>query len=608
MVLVLVLAVLLAASTCPAQDEAAKSSIESVTLYRGQALVTRAVVLPAADVAKARGAAGELEVIVSDLPANVIAASLHADGGQGATIRSVRYRTRAVAVEPKKEVAELDEKIKDISRLVATNLQMQELLKKKSQYVGKLENFTSAVAKDNAANRQIDIKTVTQLSDQIFKYHSDQAQELITLKFTHDDLAEQLALLKRKRSELTLAKNRTIREAIVRLSLGDRPPASIKLSYLVSASGWSPAYNIRLGDDGRTVTIEYLAEAWQQSGEDWSKVAMTLSTATPHMNAKSPLLSPYWISLAGGGKGKLSSVQTFNIARSANTVSQLGVLTAWSASGSRDQMQKLGWELNRLAAEAQGMELNVKRDVLRAGAGGLGASSAGLAVSYPLEGKMTLTSRPDKQLVQIKKSQLVVRSYHVAIPLLSTYVFRMARGINTSNLPLLAGQYSAFIGGEFVGRANLPLVARGQPINIGFGVDTQLRCRRELIDKSDRISWGSRIQSFNYRLRVESFKNRPVSVRLLDRIPAAKSDDIRITLGRRPSDKLSADAIYVRDLPPRGILRWDVELPAGASGAKARDVTYSFEMKFAKDKHIGRRAAGLMQRMRVDYDEMMLNH
>ncbi|MDP6542345.1 MAG: mucoidy inhibitor MuiA family protein [Phycisphaerae bacterium] len=604
--MVLVLAVLLAASTCPAQILTAKSSIESVTLYRGQALVTRAVVLPADAVAKARAAAGELEVFISDLPANIVAASLHADGGKGTTIRSVRYRTRAVAVEPKKEVAELDVEIKDISRQIATNLQMQDLLSRKTKYVEKLENFTSAVARDNAADRKIDLKTVTQMSDQIFKYHSDHAQEQIALKFKRDDLSEQLALLKRKRSELTKEKNRTIREAIVRLLVGAKPPASIKLSYLVSSAGWSPAYNIRLSGEGKSVTIEYLAEAWQQSGEDWSKVALTLSTATPHMNAKSPLLSPYWISLAGGDNAKLSSVQTFNKARGDNSMSQLGVLAAWSSSGRRDQMQQLGWELNRLAAEAQGMELNVKGDVLRAGAGGFGAS-AGLAVSYPLAGSMTLTSRPDKQLVQIKKSQLAVKSHHVAVPLLSTHVFRMARGVNTTDLPLLAGQYSAFVDGEFVGRANLPLVARGQPMNFGFGVDTQLRCRRELVDKSDRVSWGSRIQSFNYRLRIESFKDRPVSVRLLDRIPAVKSDDIKITLGK-PSDKLSTDAIYARDLRPRGILRWDIELSAGASGTKARDVKYGFEMKFAKDKHIGQRAAGLMQKMRIDFNEMMLNH
>jgi uncharacterized protein (TIGR02231 family) len=588
------------ASTYAAQVPAAKSSIKSVTLYRGQALVTRSVTLPAPADAKA----DEMEILIGDLPANIVASSLHADGDQGAIIRSVRYRTRAVATEPKKEVAAIDAEIKAASRKIASNMQAQELLGRKSKYVEKLENFTSAVARDNAAARQIDVKTVTQMSDEILKQHTEQSGEKIKLKFEHEDLSEQLALLKRKRSELTRHTSRTIREAVVRLLLGANRPASIELSYLVTSAGWTPAYNIRLVDGGKSVTIEYVAEAWQQSGEDWSTVALTLSTATPHMNAKSPLLAPYWISLTGG-TAQVSSLKSFNKARGDNTVSQLEVLSKWSASAQRQQVRELGWELNRLAAEAQGMELNVNSELLRSGSAGSGVT-AGLAVSYPLKGSMTLTSRPDKQLVQIKKSQLKVESYHMALPLLSTHVFRMARGVNKTDLPLLAGQYSAFIDGEFVGRANLPMIARGQPMNIGFGVDPQLRCKRELIDKSDRISWGSRIQTFSYRLRLESFKDSPVSVRLMDRIPAVKSDDIRISLGKL-SDKLSSDEVYVRDLRPTGILRWDIQLPAGASGAKARDVKYDFEMKYAKDKHVGRRAEGLLKEMRMQYDLQMHN-
>jgi len=64
---------------------AADSRIESVTVYRGQALVTRVVTLPAR--------AGELELVVADLPAQIIAGSLSASGANGVRSRSVRYRT-----------------------------------------------------------------------------------------------------------------------------------------------------------------------------------------------------------------------------------------------------------------------------------------------------------------------------------------------------------------------------------------------------------------------------------------------------------------------------------------------------------------------------------
>ena len=597
---VVLLVVVSVVSLCAAQPAPAKSSIESVTLYRGQALVTRTVVLPAKK--------GEQEVVVSDLPAQVVGASLHADGDKGVTIRSVRYRTRAVAVEPKKEVAELDLQIKDVGRQITANAGMMEMLKKKARLVEKLESFTAGAARDDAVRGKLDVKTIGEMTDAIFKHHAEYAREHVELQFKDQDLKEQLDLLKRKRAELTRQKNRTVREAVVRISIAGGA-AGLRLSYLVSSSGWTPTYNIRLGADGKAVTVEYLAEAWQKSGEDWSSVALTLSTATPQMNARSPLLSPYWISLQGDGQktSVLQSFDSFTKAQIANASSQLGVLTTWANPGGREQMLQAGWALNHLAAQAQSMELNVRGEVFRSAAAVRTLAGEGLAVSYPLGGKMTLTSRSDKQLVQIQKVKLPCESYHVAVPLLSTYVFRAARATNTSALPLLSGPYNAYIGGEFVGRANLPLVARGQPLNLGFGVDTQLRCRRELLDKSDRTSWGSRIQNFNYRLRLESYKDKPVKVRLVDRIPATKTDDIDIELGDL-SDKLSADAVYVRDLRPRGILRWDMNLPAGASGTKVRDVTYEFEMKFAKDKHLGRRAAGLIQKMRVDYDEMMMMH
>jgi len=220
-----------------------------------------------------------------------------------------------------------------------------------------------------------------------------------------------------------------------------------------------------------------------------------------------------------------------------------------------------------------------------------------LAVSYELGGKMSLASRSDRQLVQISTLKLSGGQYYQAIPILGGYVYRNIQVNNSSEVPLLAGPYSAYIDGEFVGKGTLPLVARGQECTVGLGVDTQLRCGRELVDKSDKIVWGSRVQAFQYRLRLENFKDRQVSVRLIDRIPATKEDEtIKIGLGRM-SEKLSTDAVYVRDEKDRGILRWEIELAAKAAGASARHVDYSFEIKYAKDAHIGREAAGLMKEM-----------
>ncbi|KKK68842.1 hypothetical protein LCGC14_2940010, partial [marine sediment metagenome] len=112
-------------------------------------------------------------------------------------------------------------------------------------------------------------------------------------------------------------------------------------------------------------------------------------------------------------------------------------------------------------------------------------------------------------------------------------------------------------------------------------------------------------QTFRYRLRLENYKQAPVNVRLLERIPASKTDDLAVTL-TRTSLELSADGLYLRDDRPRGILRWNIQLPAGASGAKATDVVYTFQMKYAKNKHLGVRVKQMEKRMREASFDMML--
>src|SRR5258707_9803279 len=86
-----------------------KGTIDEVTVYRGQALVSRSVPIDAP--------AGLAEVLVTDLPEHVVPASLFAEsaaGAQGVEVRSVRYRIRPVLQDVNEEVRKLDARIRDL--------------------------------------------------------------------------------------------------------------------------------------------------------------------------------------------------------------------------------------------------------------------------------------------------------------------------------------------------------------------------------------------------------------------------------------------------------------------------------------------------------------
>ena len=65
--------------------------VVKVTLYKGQAQVTRRVNLP-------KGT-GSKEIVISNLPRAIISSSLFAEGGAGVEVQTLRYRERYLAPE-----------------------------------------------------------------------------------------------------------------------------------------------------------------------------------------------------------------------------------------------------------------------------------------------------------------------------------------------------------------------------------------------------------------------------------------------------------------------------------------------------------------------------
>ena len=570
------------------------SRVDAVTVYRGQALVSRVVRLPAKK--------GELEVVVDGLPNAVVSTSLAAQASaqSGVTVRAIRYRHQLVARSPKAAVAKLDDliaRLRQKHRAVGERLW---LVNNQFKVIEGQMGFIKPATKHDMSRGVLDPKKLAAVTEANLKHRERLVERRITLRQEQGRIATELQLARRKRAKLTRGTSRARRQAVIFVHKTTTAPSQLRLDYLVRGAHWTPTYNVRRKGETNKVRLEYLAEVRQMTGEDWRDAKVTLSTATPKMTAESPVLGPLWIGVGGTKRarrprptkltGYLSSRARIRRAQE-------------SLRGNKDR-SKAGWLMNKLAADSQDLELNVSADVVKAGRRGVRAAEDALAVSYRLSGRMSVASRRDQQLVQIAALQLSAQTFYEAVPLFSSYVTRYARIINDTDVPLLAGTYRAYVDGDFVGTGDLPVVATEQDFTVGFGADPQLRCYRELVDKEADTSWGSRLQRFKYRLRLESYKRAPVNVQVFDRIPATKSKQIEITLSTGDSS-LSRDPVYQRDKRPRGILRWDLKLAPKSNGERATDVHYSFELKYAKDAKVGRQARGLLREMQRDYLRMV---
>jgi uncharacterized protein (TIGR02231 family) len=245
------------------------------------------------------------------------------------------------------------------------------------------------------------------------------------------------------------------------------------------------------------------------------------------------------------------------------------------------------WTVNAAASDYQALELTSQKDALRSLQVERSPTGVEPSLSYALPSAVSLASRSDQQMVRILQSTFKSDFYHVATPVLTSYVYREAELTNSSPEDLLAGPIAVYLDGRFVGRGEIPTVARGQTFVVGFGGDPQLRARRELADRTESVQGGNRELIFKYRLVIENYKSEATQVRLYDRLPYSdRPADVRIKLGDL-KDPLSTDPLYVRTEKPKNILRWDIKVPGNSTGDKVRMVEYGFTVDFDRNFVLG---------------------
>jgi uncharacterized protein (TIGR02231 family) len=571
-----------------AVNKTASGRVTHVTLYRGQAMITRTVPLD--------GEKAIVDLVVGDLPEQVVPDSLFAEAGDKVIVRAVRFRSRAVSDEPREEVRKLNEEIAAIREKIDVNAKNQQALVKRTAYLDQLEGFVAPTAKTDLSKGVLDAKSLQEITTFSFAQRKLILGEQITLEKEAKTLGEQLSLAERKHAEIAASSSKTVREAVVFLDKLDDGVENIRLNYLVNQAGWSPTYNFRSDKDRTKTKLEYNALIQQLTGEDWQDVNLTLSTASPALSSAGPGLAPFHVSLVAAGtiapmaKGDVQQqvAQVRGRQFAANVDNRNSVSFGMNYTSS--------WAINSAANDFQCLVLTNPIDALTA-ADTSSTDGEGPNLSYALAGTVSLASRSDQQMVRIVSSEMKSQFYHVATPLLTSYVYREAELTNDGNEDLLAGPINVYLDGRFVGRGEIPTVARGQNFVVGFGADPQLRARQELADKSDDVQGGNRQIEMKYRLVIENYKQETANVRVFDRLPYSdRASDVRVTLSEG-DDAISQDKVYQRRERPKGILRWDIEVPAKATADNAKMVEYTVRMEFDRNMQLTMAAAEAQQQM-----------
>lgn len=525
----------------PATPIDMKASVTGVTVYRGRASVTRSGSLQLEP--------GLYDLRFLNLPETIQPETLQARVSKQCKVLEVQYDQVSAADVTLPETEAIDRQIEELQGFISTLDQQLRLIRMQEDFLNQVGVRAASDATDQGGTSALDLDAIRQQLQFII-------DEQTRLNAAHNEVDPER---KRLEKELRAAQNRRkaiagssqfMRIATVTIMVAAPSETSIELSYLVTGATWQPSYNIRTATDGTTVDIEYDAQLTQRSGEDWNRVDLTLSTAQPTVAANPPALDPRYVDvLVSRSPARLLQSPEMDLS------SQL-----------RQNESLLGGALE-FAFDAQ-------------------ISGEGPAVTYHLPRPVTLKTNIQKQQrSRITTIQSRGEFIHVAMPILTEAVYIRGALTNNSSFLLLPGPVSIFVGQNYVGPTQLATVPPDGTFELYFGIDQSIKATRQLITKKTTktgLLGGGLKTSYDYRIEIDNGAGKGITLELWDRYPISRSDQITVDLVGL-SHPLAADAEYLEEQKPLGLLKWDLAIPPANGNYAAFIVEFGVRINRAKN-------------------------
>lgn len=502
------------------------------------------VFLSGAQVARTGSAtvpAGTSILVFTGLAEGVDPQSIQVTGKGGYQILSVNHRINYLSESPKKkEIEELQAQIKKLEKDWAYEKAMQDVWVNEEQVLGKNSSIGGqqnglTAAQLTAVNDYIRQRLITTKTNWLA-----QQEKLTTIGQEADKLRQQL-------SQFQSQAPRPTSEVVVEISSEVEVAASFTISYFVHSAGWVPAYDLRAKGVGQPIELLMKAQVTNNTGEDWNKVALALSSGNPTLGGVMPTLNPW----------------TLYIPRPMQLES-----VAIRGSRSRAQMDDVPMAAPSMAEgesykyEAMDATTTVANTV----------NFRTTTVEFAIETPFSVPSDGVPHTVGVNTHSIAATFKHFATPKLDRDAFLYARTTGWEDLNLLSGEANVFFEGTFVGQSYLQLDLPKDTLDISLGRDKGVvveRVRRKGANDKAVIG-GKRTVLIGWDLTVRNTKGSAVDLEVRDQYPLSPQSEVEV--------KLVENGGAVAD-ENRGSLTWNFRLEPKAT----KKLGFSYEVKHPKD-------------------------
>lgn len=330
----------------------------------------------------------------------------------------------------------------------------------------------------------------------------------------------------------------------------------LDITYLSNNASWTPFYDLRTESVTAPINMMYKAQVIQNTGIDWKKVKLTLSSGVPNQNNEAPLLSSWFLNYRTNNQ--LQEVVIVGYGSKKKGVSNL---LQGRAAGIQIGKEEMNAQPIMAAKSSVSNYTTVSENQLN--------------ISFDIDIPYDILSNGKVHSVSLKEIKLPASYKFYAVPKAEKDAFLLAQIADYSKYNLLRGEANIIFEGMYVGKTFIEPNQTSDTLSLSMGRDKKVTIKREkVVDQSGtKFLSSKKEQTFTFDITIRNNKKEAIEMLLKDQYPLSSNKDIEIELLQSDNAKVNLET---------GILSWQLQMKPN----ETKKIRISYKVRYPKDEII----------------------
>ncbi|MES2544592.1 MAG: DUF4139 domain-containing protein [Bacteroidota bacterium] len=525
--------------------------VKSATVYFNAAEITQTanVTLPV----------GTQEIVIKNVANYLNESSVQIGAPSSVTVLSVQFTNDYMSEYEIDESNPEIKKVKDSIALVNKELKKTINAKNSETKTVELLDKNQQILGENSS---LNVAELMKLVDFYKAKRTETTNNINTLIEKEQKLNELLEKLNNK-LEVDTSKEEKASEGKLILQVMNEIAGNVPLeiSYLTNNASWTPFYDLRANSVAEPIDMMYKAQVVQNTGVDWKKVKLTLSSGMPNQNNQAPTVNPWFLRY----QRSLSQYGYENYDKNLNV--GLAQVVVGAKGIKRKSEAKLEDTDKDGVIDAFDADASISNYTT--------LSESQLNVTFDIDIPYDILSNGKKHSVSLKEIKLPATYNYYAAPKLDKEAFLLAEITDYGKYNLLKGEANIIFEGMYVGKTMVNPNQTSDTLNLSMGRDKKVSIKLEkVVEKSGtKFLSSKKEQTFTYDIIIRNNKKEAVAMKLEDQYPLSTDKEIEIELKEKDGAKVNTET---------GILTWEIDLKPN----ETKKLRLSYSIKYPKNKVI----------------------